>query len=99
MHDRVSRSKYFQQKKFFSRTNYEGKAAIHYAAGNGHGEIINMLVEAGADIFLTDCNKCNSLFYVASSPNIKCGEERVTILQLVLSMDVNHRMLQQVQML
>eukprot|EP00116_Pleurobrachia_bachei_P001029 sb/3461291/ len=96
MHGRIHRTKHLQHKKFFSRTNYEGKAAIHYAAGRGHGEIINMLVEAGADIFLTDCNKCNALFYVASSPDITCGDERVACLQLILSMDVNHQMLQQV---
>ena len=54
-----------------SATTDRNKTALHFAAAAGHGYVLDMLIDAGAQCDATDCRGQTALHYASSNNHIE----------------------------
>ena len=54
---------FFKKKKKKNQKDSQGATALHWAAGEGHVDIVKTLIEKGADVQAKDSNKESPLHY------------------------------------
>ena len=68
------------KRKSLTDTDSNGKTALHAAAGEGHGGLVDMLLSLGADSNKRDINGWNSLHHACANDTVQCMDITQTLL-------------------